>query len=60
MGLQCVGFNQVMYKALLEHAGRFAQSKLKTQNTVSTSRTHWSSCTAPKEMTEAIDKMSHD
>jgi hypothetical protein len=63
VGLQCVGFNQVMYKALLEHAGRFAQNNLKTlsvHNTISTSRAHWSSCSAPKEVTEAIDKISHD
>jgi len=66
VGLQCVGFNQVMYKALLEHAGRFAQSKLKTLGGHSTgpienaSRTHWNSCNAPKEMTEAIAKISLD
>ncbi|PFH53551.1 hypothetical protein AMATHDRAFT_54729 [Amanita thiersii Skay4041] len=36
VGLQCVGFNQTMYKAILEHATRFAQCKLKTLNGHST------------------------
>ncbi|KIL68470.1 hypothetical protein M378DRAFT_21972 [Amanita muscaria Koide BX008] len=57
VGLQCVGFNQAMYKALLEHAGRFAQNKTKTLSghgigpTGSSSpRAHWnSSCRSPKE-----------
>jgi hypothetical protein len=29
VGLQCVGFNNTMYKALLDQAGTFAQSKWK-------------------------------
>jgi hypothetical protein len=36
VGLQCVGFNNMMYKALLDQAG-FAQSKWKTASPVSVS-----------------------
>ncbi|KAF8626346.1 hypothetical protein AX15_005003 [Amanita polypyramis BW_CC] len=67
VGLQCVGFNQVMYKALLEHASRFAQSKLKTLNghginpTDNTSpRTHWNTCNTLKEAAEGINNLSLD
>ncbi|KAK2460696.1 hypothetical protein APHAL10511_007166 [Amanita phalloides] len=62
IGLQCVGFNQVMYKSLLEHAGRFAQGKLKTLNghslTIENTSPRTHSCN--KEMTEALGNVPLD
>jgi len=35
VGLQCVGFNQTVYKSILEHATKFGQTKWKSLTTVS-------------------------
>ncbi|KAF8638783.1 hypothetical protein AX17_001842 [Amanita inopinata Kibby_2008] len=66
VGLQCVGFNQVMYKGILEHASRFAQCKLKTPSSHgivpvgnASPRTHWSaSCKSPKEVADGLGSLS--
>ncbi|KXN91932.1 hypothetical protein AN958_11317, partial [Leucoagaricus sp. SymC.cos] len=33
VGLQCVGFNQEVYRSVLEHAAKFTQARWKTANT---------------------------
>jgi len=35
VGLQCVGFNQTVYKSILEHAAKFGQTKWKSLTTAS-------------------------
>ncbi|KAF8801448.1 hypothetical protein BYT27DRAFT_7198244 [Phlegmacium glaucopus] len=35
VGLQCVGFNQTVYKSILEHAAQFGQTKWKSLTTAS-------------------------
>ena len=35
VGLQCVGFNQTVYKSVLEHAAKFGQAKWKSLTTAS-------------------------
>lgn len=35
VGLHCIGFNQEIYKAILEHAGKFSESKWKSLATAS-------------------------
>jgi hypothetical protein len=35
VGLQCVGFNQTVYKSILDHAAKFGQTKWKSLTTAS-------------------------
>lgn len=42
VGLQCVGFNRDVYKAILEHAAKFTQAKWKTMNVAAVPLTNMS------------------